>query len=92
MGLVDLKTSSAVMMIRREMISWLRPVEALEQVVLSGGDGVTTEIFSDIPPLAGNSDRQIEFLANFGLRPINTVHNSVAGSEPDKDDPEWWEL
>ena len=55
MGLVDLKSSSVVMMIRREMISWLRPVEALEQVVLSGGDGVTTEIFSDIPPLAGNS-------------------------------------
>ena len=55
MGLVDLKTSAAVMMIRREMITWLRPVEALEQVVLSGGDGVTTEIFSDIPPLAGNS-------------------------------------
>ena len=54
MGLVDMK-SSAVMMIRREMISWLRPVEALEQVVLSGGEGLTTDIFSDIPPLAGNS-------------------------------------
>ena len=54
MGLVDMKTS-AVMMIRRGMISWLRPVEALEQVALSGGEGLTTDIFSDIPPLAGNS-------------------------------------
>ena len=51
MGLVDLKSSSVVMMIRREMISWLRPVEALDQVVLSGGDRVTREIFSNIPPL-----------------------------------------
>jgi len=55
MGLVDIKNSTAVMVIRREMISWLRPVEALEQVVLCGGQGVTTDIFSDIPPLAGNN-------------------------------------
>ena len=54
MGLVEISGSVAVMMIRREMISWLRPVEALEQVVLCGGQGVTTDIFSDIPPLAGN--------------------------------------
>ena len=53
MGLVDIKNSTAVMVIRREMISWLRPVEALEQVVICGGQGVTTDIFSDIPPLAG---------------------------------------
>ena len=46
-GLVDFKSSSAVMMIKQEM----RPVEALEQVELSGGDRVTTEIFSNIPPL-----------------------------------------
>ena len=54
MGLVEISGSVAVMMIRREMISWLRPVEALEQVVLCGGQGVTSDIFSDIPPLAGN--------------------------------------
>ena len=40
MGLVDITGSAAVMMIRREMVSWLRPVEALEQVVLCRGHGV----------------------------------------------------
>ena len=55
MGLVDITGSAAVMMIRREMVSWLRPVEALEQVVLCRGQGVTTDIFSDVPPLAGNT-------------------------------------
>ena len=48
MGLVAVTASTAVMMIRREMISWLRPVEALEAVVLCGGQGVTTDIFSDL--------------------------------------------
>ena len=55
MGLVDITGSAAVMLIRREMVSWLRPVEALEQVVLCRGQGVTTDIFSDVPPLAGNT-------------------------------------
>ena len=40
MGLVDSKDSTAVMLIRRELITWLRPVEALEQVVVTGGIGV----------------------------------------------------
>ena len=56
MGLVNIKNSAAVMMIRKDIISWLRPVEALEQVVLCAGVGVTTDIFNDIPPLSsGNS-------------------------------------
>jgi len=54
MGLVSSKESSAVMLIRRELITWLRPVEALEQVVVTGGIGMTTDIFSDIPPIANN--------------------------------------
>ena len=45
---------SAVLLIRRELVSWLRPVEALEQVVVTGGQGVSPEIFSDIPPLSDN--------------------------------------
>ena len=31
------------------LVSWLRPVEALEQVVVSGGQGLTAEVFRDIP-------------------------------------------
>jgi len=54
MGLVDSKDTTAVMLIRRELITWLRPVEALEQVVVTGGIGVTTDIFSDIPPISAN--------------------------------------
>jgi len=52
MGLVAGPASSAVMLVRREIVSWCRPVEALEQVVITGGEGATIDIFSEIPPLA----------------------------------------
>ena len=54
MGLVPSPASSAVLLIRRELVSWLRPVEALEQVVVSGGQGLTAEVFRDIPGISDN--------------------------------------
>ena len=54
MALVASLSSSSLLLIRRELVSWLRPVEALEQVVVTGGAGVTPEIFSHIPPISDN--------------------------------------
>ena len=52
MGLVASPTSSSLILIRRELVSWLRPVEALEQVVISGGQGFTPDVFRDISPIS----------------------------------------
>ena len=54
MGLVASKDTSSVMLIRRELVSWLRPIEALEQVIITGGVGITTDIFSEIRPISDN--------------------------------------
>ena len=52
MGLVASPASSSLILIRRELVSWLRPVEALEQVVISGGQGFTPDVFRDISPIS----------------------------------------
>merc|ERR1719150_1865296 len=52
MGLVASPSSSSLILIRRELVSWLRPVEALEQVVISGGQGFTPDVFRDISPIS----------------------------------------
>ena len=44
MGLVPRKDTTAVMIIRRELIPWLGHVEALEQVVVTGGVGVAIDM------------------------------------------------
>jgi len=52
MGLVTSNRENTILIVRKNVISWCRPVEALEQVVISRGSGVTTDVFHDVPLLS----------------------------------------
>jgi len=53
MGLVTSPGENTILIIRKDILTWCRPVEALEQVVISEGSGsLTAQIFSDVPPLS----------------------------------------
>ena len=52
MGLVTSPGENTILIVRKDILTWCRPVEALEQVVISGGAGLTAQVFSDVPPLS----------------------------------------
>ena len=71
------KDTTAVMLIRRELVTWLRPVEALEQLVVTGGVGITTDIFSPISANPGLASDVLHLLVGASmvgrLRPRTTL-------------------